>query len=126
MTEQNAHVVEEAVKLFAALGRRMGDAGRSGRRDDVWSRATREDHPRIATGAPECQYCPICRTIAASRASRESGGDVAGHVMNAGQELFAAMREVLAAYDRSGHDRSRAHPPARRREGSGGDPVDIG
>jgi hypothetical protein len=119
MTEQPGYVLEEAVKLFVAMGRRMGDTGRTVRRDDVWSRATREEHPRIATGAPECKYCPICRTIAASR---ESGTDVAGHVMNAGQELFAAMREALSAYDRT-------RPPGRsahRREGSGGDPIDVG
>lgn len=119
MTEQPGYVLEEAVKLFVAMGRRMGDTGRGARRDDVWSRATHEEHPRIATGAPECRYCPICRTIAASR---ESGTDVAGHVMNAGQELFAAMREALSAYDRTRPPRT----PAYRREGHDGEPIDVG
>lgn len=119
MSEQPGQVLEDAVRLFVAMGRRMGDPGRSVRRDDVWSRATREDHPKIATGAPECQYCPICRTIAATRGS---GGSVTGHMVNAGHELLAAMREVVTAYDRSRPSAA----PGRRRDGSDGDPIDIG
>jgi hypothetical protein len=118
MTEQPAFVLEEAVRLVTAMGRRMGP-GRDDRREDVWSRATREEHPHLATGAPECRYCPICRTIAAAR---ESGTDVAGHMFNAGQELYAAITELVAAYDRSRPPRA----SARGREGSDGDPIDIG
>lgn len=124
MTEQPAFVLEEAVRLFATLRQRMRGPGGDDYRDDVWSQATREDHPHLATGAPECRYCPICRTVAAAR---DSGTDVTGHVMNAGQSLFAAMREVVAAYDRTRPPRAPSpRPQAGPRTGSDGDPIDIG
>ena len=113
MTDQSGYVLEEAVKLFVALRRRMrtDDTPAS---DDVWGWATHETAgSHHATGAPECQYCPICRTIAAARAS---GTDVVGHMMDAGQSLIAAMRETVAAYDRS-------RPP---RPAADGDPIDVG
>ncbi|MBC6462954.1 hypothetical protein [Actinomadura sp. HBU206391] len=113
MSEQSGYVLEEAVKLFVTLRRRMRDSGPAD--DDVWGRATHESAggSHFATGAPECQYCPICRTVAAARTS---GTDVVGHVMDAGQALVAAMRETVAAYDRS--------RPARPR--ADGDPIDVG
>lgn len=112
-TEQPGRVLEEAVKLFDTLRRSM--RGSDPVTDDVWSEATRADvsGSHFATGAPECTYCPICRTVAAAR---QSGPDVVGHVMEAGQSLFAAMRETVAAYERS-------RPPRRRADA---DPVDIG
>lgn len=113
MTEQPGHVLEEAVRLFEMLRRRMRTSDPV--TDDVWSQATRADvgGSHFATGAPECTYCPICRTVAAARLS---GTDVVGHVMEAGQSLFAAMRETVAAYERS----RPPHPKADE------DPVDIG
>lgn len=113
MTDQPGYVLEEAVKLFVSLRRRMrSDDPPAG---DVWGQATHEytGGSHFATGAPECQYCPICRTIAAARMS---GTDVVGHVMDAGQSLTAALRETVAAYDRSRQPRS----------GADGDPIDIG
>jgi hypothetical protein len=118
-----------------AAGRR-GEAGRAGagRTDDrageragedVWSRAVAEEPresresrepgegPRIATGAPECRDCPVCRAIAVAR---ESGGDVREHLRQAGRSLLAAVLDVAAAYERTrpAHD-----PPPRT--GPGGD-----
>jgi hypothetical protein len=115
MTEQPGYVLEEAAKLFVALRRRMRGGGDRPADDDVWGWATHEPAggSHFATGAPECQYCPICRTIAAARGS---GTDVVGHMMDAGQSLIAAMRETVAAYDRS-------RPP---RSGADGEPIDIG
>ncbi|KAB2342953.1 hypothetical protein [Actinomadura rudentiformis] len=110
MTEQPGDVLTEAVKLFDSLWRRIGgddagerSAGGAGERsaggagDDVWSRATAED-PHIATGAPECRNCPICRAIAMAR---ESGPDVTTHVRQAGQSLMAAAFDVMAAFERT-------------------------
>ncbi|GAA2099897.1 hypothetical protein [Actinomadura alba] len=112
MSEQSGQVLEEAVKLFVTMRRRMRSSAPAD--DDVWGWATHESAAsHFATGAAECQYCPICRTIAAARAS---GTDVVGHVMDAGQALIAAMRETVAAYDRS-------RPP---RQGTDGDPIDVG
>jgi hypothetical protein len=114
MTEQPGYVLDEAMKLFAALRRRVRDDGPTRVHDDVWSRVTHENAgSHFASGAPECQYCPICRTVAAARTS---GPDVVAHVVDAGQSLIAAMRETVAAYERS---RPR-HP------GADDDPIDAG
>jgi hypothetical protein len=120
MTEQPASVLLEAVRLAEVLRRRVS-GGRSGSASgDVWSEATSEpesgmwgDH--IATGAAECRYCPVCRAIAASRAS---GPDVVNHVMSAGEQLYAAVREAVA-----GFERTRPPSPGASRE-TNGEPVD--
>jgi hypothetical protein len=164
MNEQPGDVLDEAVKLFDALRRKIGEGGFGGggrgddggwgagsKDDDVWGRATAED-PHIATGAPECRNCPICRAIALAR---ESGPGVRTHVMQAGQSLFAAALDVVSAYDRTRGPKpepARPRPPRRsepseeadsershratgssgRRSGSvwadavGDDPIDIG
>ncbi|MFI0444989.1 hypothetical protein [Actinomadura sp. 6N118] len=126
MTEQPGDVLSEAVKLFDSLWRRIGgddagDRGAGGARDasaggddDVWSRATAED-PHIATGAPECRNCPICRAIAMAR---ESGPDVTTHVRQAGQSLMAAAFDVMAAFERTRDPR----PSSRSRPSSGSGP----
>src|SRR5690606_40699352 len=44
-----------------------------------------------------CRACPVCRLIAAGR---EAGGDVTGHVLAAGGELLAALRQLLEALQR--------------------------
>jgi hypothetical protein len=113
MTDQPAYYLEEAARLFDTLRRRMRTTGPPPEPDDVWSRATREHPPEIATGAPECRYCPICRTIAAARTS---GPDVVDHMVDAGQALYAALRETVAAYERT--------RPQRRR--TDGDQSDLG
>jgi hypothetical protein len=98
MSEQPASVLFEAVRLAEVLRRRMSGGGGSAS-GDVWSEATSEawgEH--IATGAPECRYCPVCRAIAASRTS---GPDVVSHVMSAGESLYAAVREAVAGFERS-------------------------
>jgi hypothetical protein len=96
MSEQPASVLFEAVRLAEVLRRRISGGSASG---DVWSQATNEawgEH--IATGAPECRYCPVCRAIAASRAS---GPDVMSHVMSAGESLYAAVRDAVAGFERT-------------------------
>ncbi|GAA4093932.1 hypothetical protein [Actinomadura miaoliensis] len=155
MNEQPGDVLDEAVRLFDALRRRVGGFGdvfggapRDDRRDvrpdhsdhgddsgdggDVWARATAEAReeerhaphrpPRIATGAPECQDCPVCRAIALAR---ESGPDVAEHVREAGRSLMAAALDVLAAFERTRGGRT--GPDARGSgRGAAADPIDIG
>lgn len=85
---------------------------------DVWAAATAEppragqgaraqgaaEEPRIATGAPECRDCPVCRAIAIRR---EAGGDVARHLRDAGESLLAAALDVIAAADRARDGRPR-------------------
>ncbi|MBE3009243.1 DUF5304 family protein [Microbispora sp. NEAU-D428] len=103
---------EEAMKLLDAVQRRMGrefgkglvkggvsgfgsafgGSGASGRGGDVWSEAVSEEHDEYV-----CRACPVCRVIAARR---EAGGDVTGHLIAAGGELFAAFREAVDALQR--------------------------
>ncbi|HEY7485934.1 MAG TPA: hypothetical protein VH912_15830 [Streptosporangiaceae bacterium] len=111
MTDQPGYVLEEAARLIQTVRRQL----RSGapQQDDVWSQATHEPVPGIATGAPECRYCPICRTIAAAR---NSGTDVTDHLADAGLALMAAFRETVAGYQRT-------RPPGQRRDDN---PSDIG
>jgi hypothetical protein len=98
MSEQPASALFEAMRLVEVLRKRVSGGPRSGS-GDVWSEATSEawgEH--IATGAPECRYCPVCRAIAASRTS---GPDVVGHVMSAGEQLYAALRDAVAGFERT-------------------------
>jgi hypothetical protein len=81
---------------------------------DVWAHVLAAD-PHIATGAPECRNCPVCRAIALAR---ESGPDVRRHVEQAGRSLMAAALDVAAAYERT---RSGRGPGPGRTDGSGGD-----
>jgi hypothetical protein len=111
MSDQPASVLFEAVRLAEVLRKRMSGGPASG---DVWSEATSDawgEH--IATGAPECRYCPVCRAIAASRTS---GPDVVSHVMSAGESLYAAVREAVAGFERT-------RPPRQEPED---DPADGG
>ncbi|MEU5881686.1 hypothetical protein [Spirillospora sp. NPDC047279] len=152
MTEQPGDALDEAAKLFGSLWRRIGGTGGGnpgqrgamGEPDDVWSRATADDvwsraaagDPHIATGAPECRNCPICRAIALAR---ETGPDVTTHVRQAGQSLMAAAFDVLAAFERTrapgrpNDHRAPSEPGGSRPPGEGGggpsagnDPIDIG
>jgi hypothetical protein len=119
MSEQPASVLLEAVRLADVLRRRMSGAwgtGSGSGSGDVWGEATSEPEPgmwgeHIATGAPECRYCPVCRAIAASRAS---GPDVVNHMMSAGEQLYAAVREAVAGFERT-------RPPSRETDGEPAD-----
>ncbi len=101
---------EEAMKLLDALQQRMGRelgkgfvkggvSGLSGAfggtgtgraQQDVWGEAVAaQEHDEYI-----CRACPVCRVIAARR---ESGGDVADHLLAAGGELVAAFRQAVDA-----------------------------
>jgi hypothetical protein len=104
---------EEAMKLFDALQQRVGrelgkgmlkggadgfgiafGGGRGGGRDhDVWGEAVAGQHD----DGYICRACPVCRVIAARK---EAGGDVADHLIAAGGELFAALRQAFDAFQR--------------------------
>jgi hypothetical protein len=108
MSEQPASALFEAVRLVEVLRKRVSGGASSGS-GDVWSEATSEawgEH--IATGAPECRYCPVCRAIAASRTS---GPDVLSHVMSAGESLYAALRETVSGFERTKPARPPRHEP---------------
>ena len=70
-------VGEEAAKLLGAL------AG--------WARDV-NDH--VDTGAAECSYCPLCRTV---HAFRQASPEVRDHLAVAASSLMQAAAGVLAA-----------------------------
>lgn len=90
MSEQPPSVLFEAARLVDGLRRRLGESA-----GDVWADVTREHD---LGGAPECRYCPVCRAIAASRAS---GPEIMSHVLAAGESLYAAAKEAMAGFERT-------------------------
>ncbi|WP_067176147.1 hypothetical protein [Microtetraspora niveoalba] len=127
-----ASAAEEAMKLFDALQRRvgrelgkgfvkggvsglggtLGGAFGGGRTDDVWGEAVAaHDHDEYV-----CRACPVCRVIAAGK---ESGGDVTDHLIAAGGELVAALRQAVDALQQ------RTAPP-KRPEDSRVEHIDLG
>ena len=55
--------------------------------------------PGLATGAPECTYCPLCRTV---HVVREASPEVMVHLAAAASSLVQAAAAVLAAAAASG------------------------
>lgn len=76
--EQVGSAAEEAAKLFAAA--------------EAWARAhtgTLFDREHLATGAPECQVCPLCQAIQAVRNVRP---ETVEHLLDAAASVVAALR----------------------------------
>jgi len=57
----------------------------------------------IATGAPECRFCPLCRLIALAR---ETSPELAGHLDDALQSVSSALR-LIGDHLGAGHDGDR-------------------
>ncbi|MEV0229069.1 DUF5304 family protein [Nonomuraea sp. NPDC050786] len=127
-------VADEARKLFESIqGRATRQVGKSvfnsftgggGRRErDVWEEAVSEPHDEYI-----CRACPWCRAIAAQR---ESGGDVTGHLMAAGGELFAAFRGAIDAISKPAprgprDDRDRQNRQDRQDRHDNVEHIDLG
>ena len=74
-----------------AFGGSRADTG------EVWNTATTETPPADASGeAPECAWCPVCRT---ARRMRESGTGLGGGLSGAGDAVAAAVQEAMSAFD---------------------------
>ena len=95
-------VGEEAAKLFGALADWAREHGPSlaGLPEDL------EEH--LATGAPECTYCPVCRTV---HVLREAGPEVRQHLAVAAASLMQAAAGVLNAASAEPHGRPRHDKP---------------
>jgi len=109
--EQLGSAAEEAAKLFGALGewakQHSGDVannlavglttGLAGLASHAQAAAADANHSldeHLATGAPECTYCPICRTV---HIVREASPEVVAHLATAAASLMQAASAVLAA-----------------------------
>lgn len=85
---------EEAAKLIGAVSDWARDLGHglAGGLDD-----------HLATGAPECTYCPICRTVHVTReVIREASPEVKVHLAEAAAALMQAAAGVVAAAGAAG------------------------
>jgi hypothetical protein len=95
-------LAEETAKLLGALsgwarehGAEVGQ-GASGVADhlvDQVSAAAHQVDEQLATGAPECTVCPICRTV---HAVRQLSPEVRAHLSVAASSLVQAAAGVLA------------------------------
>ena len=83
---------EEAAKLFGALSGWAGGLGH-----DVGS--------HVETGAPECTYCPVCRTV---HVLREASPEIKLHLAGAAASLMQAAASLLAAAAGSQQARDRS------------------
>ena len=96
--EEVGSVAEEAAKLLGALsdwareqGSDLGEgmAGLAGQA----ARAARDVDEHLATGAAECTYCPICRTV---HVLRRTDPEVRAHLRTAATSLLHAAAGLLA------------------------------
>ena len=108
--EDVGSVGEEAAKLFGALsdwarehGPDLGQ-GLSGLAGQA-AAAAHEIGKHVDTGAPECSWCPVCRTV---HLVRETSPEVRDHLATAAASLMQAAAGVLAAAARAGEGTSRA------------------
>jgi hypothetical protein len=87
-----------AENMRRGLGDQFRKAFGGGRaaQDDVWNTATTESPPEASDEAPECAWCPVCRT---ARKIRESGPGLGGGLAGAGDAVAAAVQEALSAFD---------------------------
>ena len=96
--DQVGSVSEEALKLFGALsdwardhGPDLGQ-GLSGLADQA-AASVHDVNEHLATGAPECTYCPICRAV---HVVRQTSPEVRAHLAVAASSLLQAAAGMLA------------------------------
>jgi hypothetical protein len=88
-------VGEEAAKLLGAL------SGWAQEHKDVWGSGVGDGlsgladqfGEHLATGAPECTWCPVCRTV---HAIRETSPEVRDHLTSAATSLMLAISGMMA------------------------------
>lgn len=104
-------VGEEAAKLLGALSdwaRTQGSdyTGTAAGAASAFTHAVRDVNEHVATGAPECRYCPVCQVI---HAVRQTSPEVRTHLTVAASSLMHAAGELLAT--RTG---PRSSPPVEK------------
>ncbi len=99
--EEVGSVGDEAVKLLGALSEwardSAGDVGGLGQSlgglAGHAAAAASEINAHLDTGAPECSYCPVCRTVHVIRATSP---EVKAHLVTAASSLLQAAAGLLA------------------------------
>ena len=85
--EQVGSVAEEAAKLLGAF------SGWAKEQGDGLSSFTEGLHDHAPSGAPECTWCPVCRTVAAVR---QTSPEVIAHLSSAASSLMLAVSAMMA------------------------------
>ncbi|HEY3630009.1 MAG TPA: hypothetical protein VGL21_03880 [Jatrophihabitantaceae bacterium] len=80
MTEPHGTIGDEAAKLLDAV--------------QDWARRNLGESSHIATGAPECQWCPLCQLIMVLRGDRP---ELTEKITDATASMVAALRTLLDA-----------------------------
>jgi hypothetical protein len=93
-------VAEEAAKLLGALSGWAKEHGDG--LSDGWSSLTDEVHEHVATGAPECTWCPVCRAVAVVR---QTSPEVRAHLASAATSLMLAVSGMMATHPPASDDR---------------------
>jgi hypothetical protein len=83
-------VADEAAKLLGALS---GWAREQGDGSTPWAGVTDALREHVATGAPECTWCPVCRTV---HAVRQTSPEVRAHLTSAASSLLLAVSGMMA------------------------------
>ncbi|TQL69269.1 hypothetical protein FB381_3174 [Nocardioides albertanoniae] len=78
----------------AAGGLAHALTGIAGHASDLAGRFAEDLGDHVDTGAPECTYCPVCRTV---HVLRESSPEVKVHLASAAASLMQAATAVLNA-----------------------------
>lgn len=91
-------VAEEALKLFGALSdwaKEQGAGAGQGLADAAATaaKAAQEVNEHLATGADECTWCPLCRTV---HTLRDLSPEVKAHLAVAGSNLLQAAAALLS------------------------------
>jgi hypothetical protein len=85
-------LAEEAAKLMGALSgwtREHGDGA------SAWTGIADVFHDHVQTGAPECTWCPVCRTL---HAIRQTSPEVRAHLTSAATSLMLAVSGMMATH----------------------------
>jgi hypothetical protein len=91
-------VGEEAAKLLGAISDWARDQGSDvsqglGGLAGHAAASVHELNEHIATGSPECTYCPICRTV---HVLRDTSPEVRAHLVTAASSFLQAAAALLA------------------------------
>ncbi|MGH3319297.1 MAG: DUF5304 family protein [Streptosporangiaceae bacterium] len=99
MNERHGSLAGETARLIETVQTllRYSSASSSGH-GDVWSEATNTSAPGVATGDPECRLCPFCQLLGFGRHARPT---VFNHLVAAGDEVLAAVREAFDAHEQA-------------------------
>lgn len=102
--ERVGSVAEEAAKLLGALSgwaKEHGDGVTDGL-SAGWSSFADELHQHVATGSPECTWCPICRAVGVVR---QTSPEVRAHLASAASSLMLAVSGMMATHPPASDDR---------------------